>query len=229
MRKKPKYLQDENPERRKQKTLRAKTENQIDYIETIKESSVTFCIGPAGTGKTAVAVGLACQYLLEERIKKIIITRPVVAAGKGLGFLPGTFDEKIHPYLVPILEEMNIYLGKDRLEKLKEELIIEVWPLEYMRGRNFHHSFMILDEAQNATLEQIKMFITRIGRHSKAVINGDTDQSDLPYSARGALEDCVDYLDGVQGVGIAEIDETDIIRNPVISKILSNFPPYRSI
>ena len=175
MRKKPKYLQDENPERRKQKTLRAKTENQIDYIETIKESSVTFCIGPAGTGKTAVAVGLACQYLLEERIKKIIITRPVVEAGKGLGFLPGTFDEKIHPYLVPILEEMNIYLGKDRLEKLKEELIIEVCPLEYMRGRNFHQSFMILDEAQNATLEQIKMFITRIGRHSKAVINGDTD------------------------------------------------------
>ena len=229
MRKKPKYLQDENPERRKQKTLRAKTENQIDYIETIKESSVTFCIGPAGTGKTAVAVGLACQYLLEERIKKIIITRPVVEAGKGLGFLPGTFDEKIHPYLVPILEEMNIYLGKDRLEKLKEELIIEVCPLEYMRGRNFHQSFMILDEAQNATLEQIKMFITRIGRHSKAVINGDTDQSALPYSARGALEDCVDYLDGVQGVGIAELDETDIIRNPVISKILSNFPPYRSI
>ena len=229
MRKKPKYLQDENPERRKQKTLRAKTENQIDYIETIKESSVTFCIGPAGTGKTAVAVGLACQYLLEERIKKIIITRPVVEAGKGLGFLPGTFDEKIHPYLVPILEEMNIYLGKDRLEKLKEELIIEVCPLEYMRGRNFHQSFMILDEAQNATLEQIKMFITRIGRHSKAVINGDTAQSDLPYSARGALEDCVDYLDGVQGVGIAELDETDIIRNPVISKILSNFPPYRSI
>ena len=215
--------------RYRRKQLKAKTDNQSIYIDSMKESSVTLCSGPAGSGKTSVAVGLACEYLLSDQVKKIVITRPVVESGRGLGHLPGTMLEKINPYLIPILEEMGMYLTEREVEEYMDRGIIELCPLEYMRGRNFHKSFMILDEAQNAPLEQIKMFITRIGRHSKAVINGDTDQSDLPYSARGALEDCVDYLDGVQGVGIAELDETDIIRNPVISKILSNYPPYRSI
>ena len=203
------------------KKLLPKTNNQTDYIRTISESEVTICVGPAGSGKTAVAVGLACEYILSGKVKKIIITRPVVEAGKGLGFLPGTFDEKIHPYLVPVLEEMHLYLGKDMVKSLKEKTLIEVCPLEYMRGRNFHNSFMILDEAQNCTYEQIKMFLTRIGRSSKAVLNGDLDQSDLPMRLRGALENCVNKLDGVEGVGISELDESDIIRNDVISKILS--------
>ena len=125
------------------------------------ESDVTICSGPAGSGKTAVAVGLACQYLSDEKIEKIIITRPVVESGKGLGYLPGTLNEKIHPYLVPIIEEMNLYLTPTAVESLTSSNVIEVCPLEYMRGRNFHNSFMILDEAQNATLEQIKMFINR--------------------------------------------------------------------
>jgi len=204
------------------KRLSPKTENQAEYIRTMVENDVTICSGPAGSGKTAVAVGLACDHLLDNKVEKIIITRPVVESGKGLGFLPGTFAEKIHPYLVPVLEEMNKYFAPAALSKMQAENIIEVCPLEYMRGRNFHNSFMILDEAQNATFEQIKMFITRIGRESKAVINGDIDQSDLPSKMRGGLEKCMDSLENIKGVGISELDREDIIRNRLISKILEH-------
>ena len=205
----------------KRKTLKPKTDNQADYIRAMVDSDVTLCAGPAGTGKTAVAVGLACEYILEKKVDKIIITRPVVEAGRGLGFLPGTFAEKIHPYLVPVLEEMNLYLRPDKVNSLRSMTLIEICPLEYMRGRNFHNSFMILDEAQNCTHEQIKMFLTRIGRNSKAVINGDIDQSDLPYNARGGLEYCLDRLEDVEGVGICELTSADIVRNDVIARILS--------
>ena len=204
------------------KRLSPKTENQAEYIRTMVENDVTICSGPAGSGKTAVAVGLACDHLLDNKVEKIIITRPVVESGKGLGFLPGTFAEKIHPYLVPVLEEMNKYFAPAALSKMQAENIIEVCPLEYMRGRNFHNSFMILDEAQNATFEQIKMFVTRIGRESKAVINGDIDQSDLPSRVRGGLEKCMDSLENIKGVGISELDREDIIRNRLISKILEH-------
>ena len=204
------------------KRLSPKTENQAEYIRTMVENDVTICSGPAGSGKTAVAVGLACDHLLDNKIGKIIITRPVVESGKGLGFLPGTFAEKIHPYLIPVLEEMNKYFAPAVLSKMQAENIIEVCPLEYMRGRNFHNSFMILDEAQNATFEQLKMFITRIGRESKAVINGDIDQSDLPFKMRGGLERCMDSLENVKGVGISELNREDIIRNRLISKILEH-------
>ena len=204
----------------KRKTLKAKTKNQEGYIKTIKESDVTLCTGPAGTGKTAVAVGLACEYLLDKRIEKIIVTRPVIESGKGLGYLPGTFDEKIHPYLIPILEEMEHRLNKNRVQDYRESGLIEVCPLEYMRGRNFHNSFMILDEAQNATFDQLKMFITRIGWGSKAVINGDLDQTDLPENLTGGLEEFVDRLENIDGVGISTLTDDDIIRNSIISKIL---------
>ena len=216
---KPKETQTYTTKRRK--PLKAKTKNQEEYIRTISESDVTFCTGPAGTGKTAVAVGLACDYLLDKRIKKIVITRPVIESGRGLGFLPGTFDEKIHPYLVPILEEMNYRLNDSRVKSYRESGLIEICPLEYMRGRNFHDSFMILDEAQNATFEQLKMFVTRIGWDSKAIINGDVNQADLPKNMRGGLEEFINKLEGVDGVGIAELTEDDIIRNKIISKILN--------
>lgn len=205
----------------KRKTLKAKTDNQADYIRVMADSDVTLCVGPAGTGKTAVAVGLACEYILDKRIEKIIVTRPVVESGKGLGYLPGSFTEKIHPYLVPVLEELNLYLLPDKVNSLRSMNLIEICPLEYMRGRNFHNSFMILDEAQNCTYEQIKMFLTRIGRNSKAIINGDIDQSDLPYNARGGLERCLDRLDDLEGVGICELTTDDIVRNDVIARILS--------
>ena len=206
---------------KRRKQLIPKTKNQEEYIKLISSCDVTFCTGPAGTGKTAVAVGLACDYLLDKRVEKIIVTRPVVEAGRGLGFLPGTFDEKIHPYLVPVLEEMTYRLNGHRVRSYREEGLIEVCPLEYMRGRNFHNSFMILDEAQNATFEQLKMFITRIGWDSKAVINGDLDQTDLSERSSGGLEEFIDKLDNVSGVGIAELTDEDIIRNKIISKIIN--------
>ena len=206
-----------NPHR---KILKPKSINQENYIISMVENDVTICTGPAGSGKSSVAVGLACSWLLENRIEKIIITRPTVENGRGLGFLPGDKDEKIHPYLVPVLEEMEQYLGKMALTKYRTAGIIEMCPLEYMRGRNFHHSFMILDEAQNATYEQIKMFLTRIGMYSTAVINGDADQSDLPISMRGGLEHVQKKLFGLQGVGTCELDASDIVRNAIIGRIL---------
>jgi len=204
----------------RRKALKPKTENQKTYIDVITNNDVTLCTGPAGTGKTAVAVGLACDYLLDKRVEKIVVTRPVIESGRGLGFLPGTFEEKIHPYLIPVLEEMEYRLNTNRVQTYRDEGKIEVVPLEYMRGRNFHNCFMILDEAQNATFEQLKMFITRIGWNSKAVINGDIDQTDLVLKNQGGLEQFLDRLENVTGVGIAELTEADIIRNKIISKIL---------
>lgn len=206
-----------NPNR---KILKPKSINQENYIISMVENDITICTGPAGSGKSSVAVGLACSWLLENKIEKIIITRPTVENGRGLGYLPGDKDEKIHPYLVPVLEEMEQYLGKMLLTKYRDAGIIEMCPLEYMRGRNFHHSFMILDEAQNATFEQIKMFLTRIGMHSTAVINGDADQSDLPIPVRGGLEHVQKRLFGLQGIGTCELDASDIVRNPIIGRIL---------
>jgi phosphate starvation-inducible PhoH-like protein len=206
---------------KRRKALKPKTKNQEDYVRAISANEVCFCTGPAGTGKTAVAVGLACDYLLDKRVEKIIVTRPVIESGRGLGFLPGTFEEKIHPYLVPVLEEMQYRLNTNRVQAYREEGRIEVVPLEYMRGRNFHNCFMILDEAQNATFEQLKMFITRIGWDSKAVINGDIDQTDLLAKDRGGLEEFLERLENITGVGIAELTDEDIIRNPIISKVLN--------
>lgn len=202
------------------KSFKPKTSNQEDYVRAIVESDVVFCSGPAGTGKTAVAVGLACEHLLQNKVDKIVITRPVVEAGKGLGYLPGTYLAKIQPYLVPVLEEIKLYLPPPLYTDKHAENQVELCPLEYMRGRNFHNSFIILDEAQNATLDQIKMFITRLGRGSTAVINGDIQQTDLPTSQRGGLKHCMDKLDGLRGVSICALDETDIVRHGIIAKIL---------
>ena len=200
--------------------LKPKTENQAKYIREMIDSDITICVGPAGTGKTTIAVGVACEQILEGKIDRIIVTRPVVESGKGLGFLPGTFQDKIHPYIVPVFEEMNMYLSQQVTERLIKEKHIEICPLEYMRGRNFHNSFIILDEAQNATYEQIKMLITRMGSQSKCVINGDIEQSDLPRSLTGGLEECLDRLDNLKGVGIVELERCDIIRNKIIARVL---------
>ena len=205
--------------RQRRKILRPKTRNQETYMQSINKSDVTFCSGPAGSGKTSVSVGMACEYLIEKKVDKIIITRPVVESGRGLGHLPGTLVEKINPYLIPILEEMNQYLTKNTVETYRSSDIIELCPLEYMRGRNFHNCFMILDEAQNATFEQIKMFITRIGKDSKAVINGDLRQSDLGKH-QGGLKTCMDKLSEVSGVGVCKLDYSDIVRSGIVSKIL---------
>jgi phosphate starvation-inducible PhoH-like protein len=211
---------NKQPIRPSRKKLRPKTDNQADYIRSMAESDVTFCSGPAGTGKTAVAVGLACEYILKDAVQKIVITRPVVESGRGLGFLPGTLTDKVQPYLVPIIEEMKLYLGMDTYNSLRSNNSIEICPLEYMRGRNFHDTFMILDEAQNATFEQIKMFLTRIGLGAKAVINGDLDQTDLRGQQYGGLHSCMSKLDNLAGVSICRLDNSDIVRNGIISDIL---------
>mgnify|MGYP003150330363 CR=1 FL=1 len=203
------------------KSFKPKTSNQEDYVRAIVESDVVFCSGPAGTGKTAVAVGLACEHLLQKKVEKIVITRPVVEAGQGLGYLPGSYIAKIQPYLIPVLEEIKLYLPPPLYTDKHAENQVELCPLEYMRGRNFHNSFMILDEAQNATLEQIKMFITRLGRNSTAVINGDIQQTDLLRSAKGGLSYCMEKLDGLDGVSVCVLDDSDIIRHSIISKILN--------
>ena len=203
------------------KRLKAKTENQRDYIANMADSDVVICTGPAGTGKTAVAVGLASEYILSKKVDKIVITRPVVEVGtQGLGFLPGSLNEKMQPWVVPLVEEMNAYLSKETVNSMRASNTIEIAPLEYMRGRTFDNSFMILDEAQNCTFEQIKMFLTRIGQDSKAIINGDIDQTDL-HQTQNALSRCVDKLEGVRGLSICELDEDDIIRHNIISRILA--------
>jgi phosphate starvation-inducible PhoH-like protein len=224
MARKKRQNDNEKPEAIKQrlrKVLKPKTKNQVEYIKCMADSDITFCSGPAGSGKTAVAVGLACEYLLSGKIEKIIITRPVVESGRGLGYLPGTLTEKILPYLIPTIEEMKLYLNKDTFNMYKAQNLIELCPLEYMRGRNFHDSFMILDEAQNATYEQIKMFLTRIGMQSKAVINGDITQTDLDERDGGGLNECMDRLRDIDGVSMCFLTAEDIVRNKIISKIIS--------
>lgn len=218
-RKKRKYNSGANPSLLTY--LKPKSTNQRIYVDSIHKSDITFCSGPAGSGKTAIAVGLACQYLINKQVDKIVIARPTVESGRGLGHLPGTYSAKIQPYLIPVLEEMSKYLDAETLRIFRHSNIIELCPLEYMRGRNFHGSFMILDEAQNATFEQIKMFLTRIGRNSKAVVNGDLAQTDLYADMRGGLNTCMNKLEGLEGVSICRLEGTDIVRNDIIVKILN--------
>lgn len=219
-RKKTKHLPPYDAHQWKKAKLKPKTTNQSNYIRAIVESDVIFCAGPAGSGKTAVAVGLACEHLMSKKVDKIIIARPTVESGRGLGYLPGTYTAKIQPYLIPIMEEMGKYIPRELLYSFRANHTIEMCPLEYMRGRNFHGSFMILDEAQNATLEQIKMFLTRIGRDSTAILNGDPDQSDLDQKLGGGFEFCIERLEGIEGISTCKLDATDIVRNSIIAKIL---------
>ena len=203
------------------KVFKARTKGQAEYIRTIVENEITFCHGVPGTGKTACAVGLAVQYLIEKKVEKIVITRPIVATStKPLGALPGGVKEKIDPYLFPIYEELESYFGKTRVEQLIKDGVIVVAPLELMRGSNFHDSFIILDEAQNCTPTQLKMFVTRIGQDSKMVINGDTEQCDLKLDEAGALMNFIKKLAVVPGVGVSELGPEDIQRNKIIGLIL---------
>lgn len=214
-------------EKRCKSILKPKTENQAELIRTLAENTITLAIGPAGTGKTKLAVAYGIEKLLIGDFKRLVITRPVVEAGEKLGYLPGSFSEKIDPYLQPIYYELLQYLSKTQLQEFinngtnfrgSQEIIIA--PLAYMRGMNYHDSYMILDEAQNCTQEQIKLFITRVGFNSKAVLVGDDKQSDLPHGKSG-LSFWHEKLQGIPSVGTFKLENIDIIRNPVISKILA--------
>ena len=206
--------------------LKPKTKNQEDLIITLAENAITMAVGPAGCGKTKLAVAYGVEKLLAGDYKRLIITRPVVEAGEHLGYLPGGFSEKLDPYLQPIYYELSHYLSKQELETFinnginrrgENEIIIA--PLAYMRGMNYHDSYMILDECQNCTKEQIKLFVTRIGFNSKAVLVGDSTQSDLP-SGKSGVYYWLEKLKGIKDVSTFQLDKSDIIRNPVISRIL---------
>ena len=205
-------------DRRRIIPITAKTENQKEYIIDIVENDVIFCTGPSGSGKSFIAAGIAANSLYRDKTEQIIVTRPLVCAGKDIGSLPGELDEKIRPYLLPMEENLKHFLGRDYYGKLFNEGRIRYEPLEVMRGATFHDAYMILDEAQNCTLEQIKMFITRMGEDSKVLINGDIRQTDI--NKFSGLLNCIDRLEGVEGVGISRLYYEDIQRNGIIGRVL---------
>jgi len=208
--------------------LRPRTDNQKEYIRTVAENTITFCQGVAGSGKTHIAVGMGLEYLLDEKVKKIIITRPVVESGEKIGYLPGTAEEKLHPYLLPILDEILHFIPMSQYATLKLNNKIEIVPLGLMRGRNFHHSFIIADECQNASYDQLKMLLTRIGMDSKMVLTGDISQSDLHRTMRGGFLGMIKALYDTEGIGLSELKNSDIIRNPIIGKIMTKLDQYES-
>ena len=206
------------------KFIKVKNLNQFKYLETIDNSTITFGIGPAGTGKTFLAVSSAVKMYSENKIKKIVLTRPAVEAGERLGYLPGDLSQKIDPYLVPLFDSLEYFFGNETLQYLIEKRNIEIVPLAYMRGRTLNDACIILDEAQNATISQIKMFLTRLGENSKMIITGDETQIDLNNRAISGLRKTRKNLSKIEEVSVLEFENTDIVRNKIVSKILEVFP-----
>lgn len=208
------------------KLLAPKTINQRRYLEAIERNDLVFGIGPAGTGKTYLAVAMGVSALLSKKVSRIILTRPAVEAGERLGFLPGTLQEKVDPYLRPLYDALYDMLDSEKVEKLLERNTIEVAPIAFMRGRTLNDSFIILDEAQNSTPEQMKMVITRQGFNSKMVVNGDVTQIDLPSGKRSGLLDAVDVLKNVEGISFVQFDERDVVRHSLVQRIVKAYEKY---
>jgi len=208
------------------KTLAPKSVNQRRYLEAIERNDLVFGIGPAGTGKTYLAVAMGISALMAKQVARIILTRPAVEAGERLGFLPGTLQEKVDPYLRPLYDALYDMLDSDRVEKLLERNVIEVAPIAFMRGRTLNDSFIILDEAQNSTPEQMKMVLTRQGFNSKMVVNGDVTQIDLPNTRRSGLLEAVDVLRGVEGISFVQFDEKDVVRHTLVQRIVKAYERY---
>jgi phosphate starvation-inducible PhoH-like protein len=204
----------------RRRSVAPKTQAQRRYIETIRTRDLTFGIGPAGTGKTYLAMAMAVSAMLQKKVKRIILTRPAVEAGEKLGFLPGDLAEKVNPYLRPLYDALNDMLDFERIEQMRERGQIEVAPLAFMRGRTLNESFVILDEAQNATSEQMRMFLTRLGFSSKAVVTGDITQSDLPAGARSGLREARDLLSDIEGIGFCSFSDVDVVRHPLVQRII---------
>ena len=200
--------------------LKPRSENQKEYIRTVAENTITFCQGLAGSGKSHIAIGMALEYLLENKISRIIITRPIVEAGEKIGYLPGSAEEKIHPYLLPMLDEINHFISPAYYASLRLNNKIEIVPLGLMRGRNFHNCFIVADECQNASYDQLKMLLTRIGQNSKMILTGDTKQSDLSRHLQGGFLSIINTLEGLEGIGVSRLASSDIVRNPIIAKLL---------
>ncbi len=208
------------------KPVKAKTVGQQQYIESIRENTIVLGVGPAGTGKTFLAVAMAVKALREKQVTRIILTRPAIEAGEKLGFLPGDLQSKIDPYLRPLYDALYEMLGAETYQKLVEKGTIEIAPLAYMRGRTLDDSFIILDEAQNATPEQMKMFLTRLGFNSKAVVTGDLTQTDLPRGQKSGLGVAVRILEGIDDIGIHYFSELDVVRHRLVQKIIQAYEKY---
>ena len=209
--------------------FKPKSDNQHNYIRAMIENDIVFCVGPPGSGKTAVAVGLAVERFLNGDVEKIIVTRPTIGTDedgdRGLGYLPGDIRDKMDPYLRPIFDELLTYMSKDSVEKAIYEGLIEIAPLDFMRGRTFHDSFVIMDEAQNVTHNQMKMFTTRLGSRSNMVINGDVDQHDRKGDC--ALDTWINYIiNDVRGIAVVELEHSDIVRHQLVSAIVNKVKEY---
>lgn len=203
--------------------VRARTPNQKKLVEAVNENDVVFAVGPAGTGKTYTAVALAVRALKEKQVRRIILTRPAVEAGENLGFLPGDLKEKIDPYLRPLYDALDDMIPSEKLNYLNDNRTIEIAPLAFMRGRTLDKAFIILDEAQNATSAQLKMFLTRIGPQAKCIITGDMTQIDLPRSQRSGLGNAIDILKDIRGIGVVRLSNRDVIRHPLVKKIIDAY------
>ena len=218
---------DHDAIRTSRKTVLPRSEKQKIYVEALKNNKIVMALGPAGTGKTFLAVAVAVTFLLEDKVKKIILSRPAVEAGENLGFLPGDMKDKIDPYLIPLYDSLYELLGYEKIQRKIEEGIIEIAPLAFMRGRTLKDSFVILDEAQNATFTQIKMFLTRLGNNSTMVINGDPSQVDLAKSKESGLYETTKILKDIKEIKTINFDHNDVMRHPLVSKIVKAYDDYK--
>ena len=208
--------------------ITARGENQVRYIQSIMKNDINFAVGPAGTGKTYLAVACAVEAFETERVSRIILVRPIVEAGEKLGFLPGDIAQKVHPYLRPLYDALYEMMGFEKVHQLIEKDIIELLPLAYMRGRSLNDSFIILDEGQNTTVEQMKMFLTRIGFNSKAVITGDTTQIDLEARHKSGLINACDVLKNIPGISFTHFQVTDVVRHPLVQTIVEAYESHET-
>lgn len=212
--------------RTRRKTIKTRNANQAAYVESVQKYDVNFGIGPAGTGKTYLAVACAVEALENEQVRRIVLTRPAVEAGEKLGFLPGDLSQKVDPYLRPLFDALFDMLGFETVERLIEKNVIEIAPLAFMRGRTLNEAFIILDEAQNTTTEQMKMFLTRIGFGSTAVVTGDITQCDLPRSQKSGLRHVIEVLEGVEDIGFTFYQTHDVVRHAMVQKIVHAYDRY---
>ncbi len=208
------------------KQIKCKTLGQREYVRMVRENVLTFAVGPAGTGKTYLAMALAVVALRNKDIERIVLTRPAVEAGEKLGFLPGDLTQKVDPYLRPLYDALYDLMGVDSYQKLVERGVVEVAPLAYMRGRTLSDSFIILDEAQNTTSEQMKMFLTRMGFNSRVVVTGDITQTDLPFGKRSGLIEALEVLENTPGIGIARLDYHDVVRHDLVQAIVQAYDAF---
>lgn len=212
----------------KRRFIIPKTENQKRYLDSIKEFDIVFGIGPAGTGKTYLAMAMAVNALMKKEVTRIILARPAIEAGEKLGFLPGDIQEKVNPYLRPLYDALHDMMEAEKAAKLMERGVIEIAPLAFMRGRTLNDAFVILDEAQNTTTEQMKMFLTRLGFNSKAVITGDVTQIDLPTGRASGLVEVMKILDGIEGITFVPFSERDVVRHKLVQAIIKAYERYEN-